>query len=176
MKLDSHDFFTKKEVEYIGLQETLAFLNKLSIENQIDAIFGFSQGAFISLFISILMEIDPEYKEAFKNLKCLILSAGFLDPYPTNKEFIVDKDLIQSILLEKKDSAALNNKLNFAISIPMLNVIGVRDDIIVKEKSQNISRLFKECEILYHDGDHIVPCGNIHIETYVKFLEKYLNK
>ena len=154
----------------------MEFLRKLAKENQIDAIFGFSQGAFLSLFISVLIELEQEYKEIFKDIKCLILSAGFLDPYPTNKELIIYKELIQSILLEKKDSSVFRDCNYFSIKIPMLNVIGIRDDIIVKEKSENISRLFKETETLYRKEDHVVPCKLKDIDIYVRFLEKYLNK
>ena len=172
-KLDSTDFYEKKELEYIGLEESLNFVKNLAKENKIEAIFAFSQGSFFSLILSILIETNQEYKNIFKDLKCILLCAGFFDPFPNNKEMIEKKEFIQNILSSDNNNQNINDNSCF-IDVPLLNIFGEADDIINKEKSKNIEKLFKNFQTFNHPGKHFIPSSKLDIQIYVDFLEKYL--
>jgi len=187
--LDVKEFTEKKEVEYKGLSDSLELLRKIGKENKIEAIFAFSQGSLLTLLLSILVEFENEYKEIFKELKCIILCAGFLDPYPNNKEILDKKEIIQSFLnrgIQQEKGNISENNLNdhfhsyynemYLIKIPIMNIYGELDDIIIKEKSKNIEKLFKSVESFHHPGKHFIPSSKAEIEKYVTFLNKYLKE
>jgi predicted esterase len=185
-KLDCTEFNEKKEVLYFGLAESLGVLKKIGEEYKIEAIFSFSQGSLMSIFLNILIESEKEYKEIFKDLKCLILCSGFLDPYPKNKEILAQKEIIQGLLFKEKqiktnqDDNFLKNKNHIdndnlpIIKIPLMNVYGEEDDIIPKEKSKNIENLFKYVQSFNHPGKHFIPSAKGDIEKYILFLNEHL--
>lgn len=167
--MDCTDFNLKSEVEYKGLLESLNTLKKIAIENKIEAIFSFSQGSLLTLLLILLIEFEDEYKFAFKNLKCIILCAAFLDPFPNNFEIRDKKEIIQSLLSKIDDT-----KNQGLINTPILNIFGETDEFIKKEKSKNIEKLFKNVESFIHPGKHFVPSSKEDIERYVIFLQKHI--
>lgn len=168
-------------------------LKLFATENKIEAIFAFSQGSLLSIMLSILIEFDCEYKKLFKDLKCVIICAGFFDPFPTNKELSEYKDKIKHCLYTNKtnesnkannDEHNCNNVKSFdnesnqsdliTITVPVLNVFGETDEFIKPEKSKQIEKLFKNVQSFNHAGKHFIPSSKADIEKYVEFLEKYL--
>jgi hypothetical protein len=139
--------------------------------------------------LGILIETENSYKELFKDLKCFILCAGFLDPFPINNEMLEHKEKIKRILVannnfnnfnnknenEKNEKSAAENN-EYIISVPVLNIFGEADEIIKPEKSKNVEMIFKNVESFNHPGKHFIPSGKPDIEKYVCFLEKYLNQ
>lgn len=167
----------------------MELVRKIGKENTIEAIFAFSQGSLLTLLLSLLITFENEYKQIFKDLKCVILCAGFLDPYPNNKEILDKKEIIQSFLnrgIQEVKSNISESNLNdhfhthdndlFLIKIPLMNIYGELDDIIIKEKSKNVEKLFKSVESFHHPGKHFIPSSKAEIEKYVSFLSKYLNE
>lgn len=138
--------------------------------------------------LGILIETENAYKDLFKDLKCFILCAGFLDPFPNNNEMLVHKEIIKRILVEKNNnfnknknenennetSAAENN--DYLIGLPILNIFGEADEIIKPEKSKNIEKICRNVESFNHAGKHFIPSAKLDIEKYVSFLEKYLDR
>ncbi len=127
--------------------------------------------------LGILIETDNTYKELFKHLKCFILCAGCLDPYPNNKELLEHKDRINKVLFENNNNSeedTCDNK-DFVISIPILNVFGEADEIIKPERSKNSEKLYKSVESFNHLGKHFIPSKKPDIDRYVSFLEKFLS-
>lgn len=173
-KLDCTEFNEKKEVEYQGLSESLEALKKIATESKIEAIFAFSQGSLLSIMLSILIETEESYRELFKDLKCFIICAGFLDPYPLNKELLSCKDKIISTLNSKSDERSGSDDGEFSLRIPVLNVFGEADEFIRPEKSKNVEKLFMNFESFSHPGKHFIPSAKQDIERYVTFLGKYL--
>lgn len=152
-------------------------MKKIATENKIESIFAFSQGSLLSIILSILIKTDNAYKDLFKDLKCVILCAGFLEPFPNNEELIEHKEKIKNILLFnndiKKESIAEEDN-HLIMPIPILNVFGEADEIIKPEKSKNIEKLYINVESFNHPGKHFIPSAKQDIERYVSFLQKYL--
>jgi len=122
------------------------------------------------------MQIDFEFKNLYRYLKCFIICSGFFEPFPNNIEKIFSKEDIQTILFSDKylkHEINKSNKINF-IDFPILNVYGEDDLIIIKEKSKRIEKLFLNVDTLYHKGDHIVPSSFVDIEKYINFLKNQL--
>ena len=173
-KLDCTEFNEKKEVEYKGLSESLEALKAIASESKVEAIFAFSQGSLLSLMLGILIETEQSYKELFKDLKCFILCAGFLDPYPSNSELLTYKDKITSALHTECSERPGTDKERFSLSIPVLNVFGEADEFIKPEKSKSVEKLFMNVESFSHPGKHFIPSAKPDIERYISFLGKYL--
>jgi len=149
-------------------------LKNIATENKIEAIFAFSQGSLLSIMLSILIETDNFYKDLFKDLKCIILCAGFFDPFPINKELEKHKEKIRNILFSNNSEKISEQDSNFTINIPILNVFGEADEFIKAEKSKQIEKLIKNVETFIHPGKHFIPSAKVDIERYSDFLEKYL--
>lgn len=171
--MEFNDFKLKPEVEYKGLCESLSLLKALAKENKIEAIFAFSQGSLLTLILSILIEINHEYKSAFKDVKCVLLFSGFLDPFPLNKEIEEKRELIKQALLRENNNDE-KPKDEFLITIPTLNTFGETDEFIPKEKCKNIEKLFKSVTSYCHPGKHFIPSTKDDIEKYLNFLNQYL--
>lgn len=124
--------------------------------------------------LSVLIETDDCYKELFRDLKCFILCAGFLDPYPSNNELLGCKDRILNTLNTNCNERSSLDENVFSMSIPILNVFGEADEFIKPEKSKNVEKLFKSFESFNHPGKHFIPSAKGDIERYVSFLGKYL--
>jgi predicted esterase len=161
------DKFKENEVVYFGLETSLNLLVELAeTHKNIECIFGFSQGALISIFISALIQ-KGELKNIFPNLKCIILVSGFFHPFPLNEELKNFYDVLKTGY--ETDSIPGEEK----IKIPVLNIYGEKDEFILPSKSQKINLIYENCETYIHKGKHFIPTSKDDIEVYIKFLEKY---
>jgi len=155
------------EVYFLGMKETLNQIISNN-SNQIECIFGFSQGALITIFLSILIS-KGNFKQYFPNLKCVVIVAGFIHPYPKNEElsFYLDK-LIQANQGEEIDQYD-------KIDIPCLNVYGTSDEYIPARKSEKLNYLFDNIQVHIHNGKHFTPTSKEDVNTFVNFIIKYLS-
>lgn len=169
-----------KETHYYkSFNESLDILEKLTSEhNDIDCIFGFSQGAF---FTNILCMLKNYYEKAntsldnnnynntiikvnnmFQKLKCVVVIGGFVKPYPENEEL---KNIIDYFIYNNKQ------KLN-RISIPSLHVYGEEDEHIIPKKSEEASEIYENKEIYVHKGKHYMPSKKQDRKIYSEFIFK----
>jgi predicted esterase len=156
----------KTEMEYKGFEKSLEILLDIVEKNRVEIIFGFSQGSLIAIFLSILFSSNEVFKKKFIDLKCIILCAGFIEPIPLNEEFKDRYELIKDLLCNKKD------RTDAFIKVPILNIYGETDVFIVKEKSQNLEKLFTNIESYSHPGKHFVPLSKQDIKKYIDFIKK----
>ena len=153
------DNLNKEYHNYLGYQETLDIINKLCIEHtDIDCIFGFSQGAFLTILLSMLYTVDSTINKLFTKLKCVILCSGYIRPYPTNIEL---KDLMNLFIYDKKQ----------IITLPSLHVFGSQDDHVTPDKSKEIVYVYKNPKIYEHDGKHFVPSKKNDKEIIYEFIK-----
>jgi predicted esterase len=156
----------KSEMEYKGFEESLQIIIDIVEKNKVEIIFGFSQGSLIATFLCILISSNEEFKKKFIDLKCIILCAGFIEPIPLNEMFKDRYELIKNLINSE------NNKTEAFINLPTLNIYGETDTFIVKEKSQNLEKLFKNIESYPHPGKHFVPLSKEDIKKYIDFIKK----
>jgi len=164
--LNLNEFEEKSEVEFKGFKESLNMITEIVEKNKVEVIFGFSQGSLLATFLSIMISSNIEYKKKFNDLKCVILCAGFIEPFPLNEEFKERYELIKDLVMNKKE-----NKDAF-IDIPTLHIYGETDPYIKKEKSQNLEKLFKNIESYPHPGKHFVPLSKEEVIKYKDFIKK----
>jgi hypothetical protein len=151
----SSDDLVKDEVVYIGLEETLKHLLNFNTEG-VRCIIAFSQGSLITTFLCALITSNEKYRKRFPNLKCVIITSGFIEPKPLNPE-------VKDIVFEKE------------YEIPSLHIIGESDVFILPEKSKKAAGLFKDPEIYLHKGKHFLPTTKDDIAAYITFLKKHLD-
>jgi predicted esterase len=170
-KMNTDDLINNSELNYLGLETSLQKLMSLNEENNlnIECIFAFSQGSLVATLLSILIS-HGEYKKYFPNLKCIVLVAGFIFPFPINEEVKFYLQNLKKLYTEE----ALSEEEK--IQIPSLHVYGSADVYILPEKSQKLSHLFANSEQYEHKGKHFIPTGKDDLEVFLNFLKKYLNK
>lgn len=155
-KMKFEDWDTIQSINYLGLKESVKQLENLSFNNNknIECIFGFSQGALVTIFISLLYQ--NKLKEVFPNLKCVVIVAGFIDPLPLNEEL--------------KDIVSFEGKIN----IPSLHIYGSLDEFITPFKSERATKLFYNPEVYIHPGKHFIPSSKQDVEIISNFMKQYL--
>jgi pimeloyl-ACP methyl ester carboxylesterase len=149
------DDFVKEELIYLGLEETLESIMKINTED-VKCIIAFSQGSLVATFLCALICHDVEWRKRFMNMKCVLITSGFIEPRPLNKE-------VKDIIFAKE------------LDIPSLHVIGENDVYIVPEKSKKAAGLFKDAKIHLHNGKHYLPTSKDDLVVFVNFLKKHLN-
>jgi predicted esterase len=168
-KMSRVSFIKDPEVLFLGLNitiEKIIGINKNNFYN-IECIFGFSQGALVTIFLSILI-CKSDYRKYFPNLKCIVLVSGFVDPRPKNEELLFYIDKL------RKANSSIDLDKDEKLDIPCLNVYGIADEYILPDKSDKLKYLFDNIEIYPHKGKHYTPTSKDDIEIFIKFLKKYL--
>ena len=163
---DLSELKEKSEMEFKGFDKSLEIIMDNVEKNKVEIIFGFSQGALIATFLSIMISSSEEFSKKFNDLKCVILCAGFIQPIPLNEEFKDRYELIKDLVNCKKDRSEA------FINIPTLNIYGETDVFIVKEKSQNLEKIFINIESYCHPGKHFVPLSKEEVIKYMDFIKK----
>jgi predicted esterase len=159
--------FQENEVQYLGLETSLNYLSDLAkLHNNIECIFGFSQGALISIFISALIQ-KGVLNNVFPNLKCIILVSGFFHPFPLNEElksfYIISKSAYETNSIPDEEK----------IKIPVLNVYGEKDEFIIPTKSEKVNLIYENSRTHVHKGKHFIPTSKDDLEVFINFLEKF---
>lgn len=129
-----------------GFNESLEFLKQFIKENgPFDGLFGFSQGGALAALICFLME----RKEFEADFKFVVLIGSFKSLCTPHLKYYSNK-----------------------ISIPSLHVIGEGDDIITKDRSEELMSCFEKAEVLRHSGGHYVPSSKEQKEPYLNFFKE----
>ncbi len=169
-KMNSDDFSTKSEVAYNGFTTSVNYLIDLAgLNPDIECIFGFSQGALITIFLSALIH-NGSIANVFPNLKCIVLVSGFIYPFSKNEEL---EFYLQTFKNCYDDTSLI--KSDEKIKIPVLNVFGECDEFIVPAKSEKVKYFYENCENYVHKGKHFIPTSKEDIEVFMIFLKKYLS-
>lgn len=153
--MSEEENFKLNEKEYLEFENVPSFItNYIVKENHfdIDIIIGFSQGALITLFLSVLMHSSKELKDKyFSKLSLIMLFSGFCRPIPSNKEL---NETFKSLL---SDETAVKNKLN----INSIHIYGQKDVYIKPEQSKEVNKMFNSvdmiCENFIHNEEHKFP-------------------
>nr|CAB3264605.1 esterase OVCA2 [Phallusia mammillata] len=153
-------WFSSKEKSYLaqdktdyseGLNESL---NKIAEELQskgpFDGILAFSQGAAL---LGIICCLKEKGDERFQNFKFAILVAGYKSRQTEHGGMYVER-----------------------ISTPTLHVIGDTDQVIPRDMSDDLLTIFENPQVLRHDGGHFIPSTSSHKQTYLQFLDQFLQK
>uniref|UniRef100_A0A023F7J0 Putative phospholipase/carboxyhydrolase n=1 Tax=Triatoma infestans TaxID=30076 RepID=A0A023F7J0_TRIIF len=111
-----------------------------------EGLLGFSQGAAFAGILAILLE----RKEFVADFKFVILVAGF-------------KSLCKPHL----------NYYNLKVNLPSLHVIGDTDNVIIKERSEELMTYFENPVLIRHPGGHYVPGGKELKDQYINFFQRH---
>lgn len=149
-------------LEYHGFQTSKAFFENFLSQNQdIVAIFAFSQGAVLATHLLIQAYEKKLKADLLRNLKCCILIGGIGKPLPSNPELSDVFDYAQG---RKK------------IDVPVLIAQGKNDGIVTMAQSQSLMNYFKDVDFWEHYGKHEVPIKGADINRYKCFMDKYLKE
>ena len=131
---------------YGGVDVSLAALAEY--EDEVDAVWGHSQGAILLGFAAAQGILDPKGPLGFlKEKKLIINGASWPRPYETELEAVAS----QSGYLET------------------LHVLGAADDVNPPEHAIRLAAVFRG-ETFVHDGGHYVPADDAALKKYRAFL------
>lgn len=172
-KMKSDNFQTESDLHYIGLERSIDEILDITKDKKIECIFGFSQGALITILLAILIK-KGELEKYFPHLKCIVLVSGFIYPFPKNDELKFYIDTIKQLYENEPSKTKEYEELK--IDIPILNVYGEADEFIPAIKSEKMSRIFKYVEVYPHKGKHFIPTSKEDIAVYIEFIKKYTSE
>lgn len=154
-------FFDLKEVEYLGINASIEAIKTIfEKNNDIECIFGFSQGSLIILFLLIMLQ-EGKLPESFKSLKCAVLASAFINPFPKNEDLQFIQDYVNG-----------NKKIN----LPSLHIYGKTDDYLKPELSMQVIKIFENPQIFDHEGKHFIPSKKDDVEIITNYLKSFFEK
>lgn len=140
-----HGYFKSTDVSDCdkGFEESLQVI-KTAIEEEgpFDGIMGFSQGAALVAIICMTPTLARHFKFA-------MLFAPFKSVCSKHKHYF-----------EK------------VIDLPTLLVIGDGDQVVDPSRGLEMVSLFKNAQVVRHEGGHFVPATSKQKESYLSFFEK----
>ena len=152
-------WFSKNDRSYLaqeysgccdGFEESLNVVAKALEENgPFDGIISFSQG---SSMLSMLCALKEEGDPRFQDFKFAFFVAGFKSRQSQHQKFY-----------EKK------------ITIPSLHVIGDTDQVIPKDMSEELLKLYEDPVVVRHGGGHFIPTTSPQKKAYLDFLKPFLD-
>lgn len=127
---------------YEGAEESLAYLERLVEENEVDGVLGFSQGAVVAALLAAM-------PDRFPRLRLLICIGGFLP----------------------RDAALLSHFAD-PIPVPSLHVAGRADQIVPLDQSTALAARFSDAEVLLHDSGHYIPADGESKRVYRALMDR----
>lgn len=156
------DFVDEKNGGFYGLEESLASVGALIRETgPVHAIWGFSQGACFAGMLCALFQDRLADHPLRKHLgvgtqvtvpKAGVIFSGFRARFP-QYDSVYETDGIQ---------------------VPLLHVIGEKDEAVPPERSQQLIEVCTGTETLCHPGGHDIPKSPEHQRRIAKFLRDHL--
>uniref|UniRef100_T1IAF4 FSH1 domain-containing protein n=1 Tax=Rhodnius prolixus TaxID=13249 RepID=T1IAF4_RHOPR len=119
--------------------------NFINESGPFDGLLGFSQGAAFAGILALLLEKN----EFAADFKFVILVAGF-------------KSLCKPHL----------KYYDLKVNLPSLHIIGDTDNVIVKERSEELMTYFENPLLIRHPGGHYVPGGKELKDQYINFFKQ----
>lgn len=155
---DASESQSGRPLTYIGLSEALdAVKCELEQDDNFAAVMGFSQGG---VFAHILSRLADSGHAPFDRLRAAIIASAFaaqhIDQSPPHP--------YSSIIGNMPDRTM--------ISLPSLHIIGRKDTSVRPTLSEDLSVLFQDRQILYHEKGHILPQTSSDCQTMIGFLDK----
>ena len=165
-----NDNFKKEYKTYINFENCANYLFDLLnfLKYNVDYFMGFSQGALISCFLTVLINFDKKVCSFFDNFKGLILFSPFINPYPDNKELKEYFDKIKHLINTNNDN--YENQIDKKALI----IYGDQDNYILPEMSINCSKIFKTSIVFNHDKGHIIPSDVKNIENIASLINQLI--
>ncbi|KAI9203871.1 alpha/beta hydrolase family protein [Polychytrium aggregatum] len=134
---------------YEGYEETIEYLKSFWQEHgPFDGILGFSQGAALVPLISY------ELLQAGLAPRFVVIFSGFRSRSTQHQQMLVEH----------------------SISIPSLHVIGKSDALIVPSRSEELSRVFHDPKVVFHEGGHFIPTDADQRAIYKEFIGQFATK
>ncbi|AFZ80477.1 hypothetical protein BEWA_033300 [Theileria equi strain WA] len=135
-----------KNVEVIGLDESLNMVIEECKKANADGIMGFSQGAIIASVVAKQTLLNQNY--GWKPRFCVLFSGPMPNCLPV-------KNLLNT---------------GSPIAVPSLHILGTNDKIVPNNRSIPLAGCYSDPIIHYHDGTHTVPDNDLGV------LETFLGK
>ena len=141
----------------MGLEDSLAIVQKIQESKTIVGILGFSQGARLAHLLAILHQNDPQ--KWLEHLKFCVLVAGYDKPIPP----------------ELMPYCGNNSSINDTpIELPSLHIWGSNDSLITKDEFEGLVTSYIDSETYVHSGKHHVPTKGSELPVYIDFVRKAL--
>ncbi|CAF9914301.1 MAG: hypothetical protein GOMPHAMPRED_008125 [Gomphillus americanus] len=145
--------------DFVGLNASLDFIGSLmQKEGPFHAILGFSQGGCFAGILCALLQrrsiahpLRSHLPEKLPSPLAGIIFSGFKVRFPQYDEVYAE-----------------------GINIPMIHVMGVEDDDVIVEKSEELASLNTCSEILKHNGGHQIPRKPEDISQITSFFRKHI--
>lgn len=130
-----------------GFDESVdTIISFCQVNGPFDGLIGFSQGASM---VSLLCSLQQAKFSSNLNFRFAILFAGFKSQAIPHEPFY-----------ERK------------ISVKSMHVIGENDQIIPKEKSEELAQCFESPYVTHHPGGHFIPSSSNFRKDYLTFLDQ----
>ena len=132
-------------------------------DGYLTAIFGFSQGAVFCHILSALAQRDPE---RFGTIHAALMASGFAAQHvPDPTTFTVSQAFDTGRLPDRQ-----------SLQLPSLHLIGTKDTSVDPALSLDLTQLFVEANIMWHDKGHVIPQKSAECASIVAFLEACRSK
>ncbi|KAL7730008.1 hypothetical protein ACLKA6_009302 [Drosophila palustris] len=141
---------TNKGGPAYGFQDSLHAVEEAwKTQGPFQGLLGFSQGAcFVGLICGLAKKKLTSIRPEFA-----VLSSGF-----------ISGSLVHMSAYEER------------ITIPTLHVYGLTDEIIPKDMSESLAALFKNVEVIEHNGGHYFPATAQQKQAYINFFQDRLQE
>lgn len=126
------------------------------------AVFGFSQGAVFCHILTVSAQRDPQ---RFGNIHAALIASGFAAqhvPNPTTTQ------------QQAYDTGRLPDRQS--IQIPSLHLIGKMDTSVNPALSLDLTFVFDEGQVMWHDKGHVVPQKSAECARIIAFLDACRSK
>ena len=133
------------QTTYGGWPETRSSLLSLCEEERFDGVMGFSQGAAAAAMLCAELADRPELRPKFA-----VFISGFVP----------------------RDETAGAALLAGVSNVPSLHIIGVKDELVVAERSRALATLFADAVVIEHPGGHMIPSGAAVRSQVIAFLDE----
>ena len=140
---------------YSGVHEAVELVEHHIKNNNFVGLIGFSQGAGVLSIVLAELQNKKE-TETLSKIKFVILISGRIpEPQDLRRRYFTN-------YLENGEK----------INVPTLHIFGTADELVPWEKSEVMSSIFANSEILKHDGGHTIPSAKEAGEIYTNFVKK----
>lgn len=159
-----------------GLQESISFFRELLEREKFDGVIGFSQGGTMATILTALCERPHAHplwaaaplpgRESYPwpptPFKFCIVGSGFYAVHPSLRRLYEPTPI---------DSTAGTTQDGKVVKTPTLLIIGERDPVIPRDRSEVLARHHANIRIVSHDGGHYMPSK----PSWRRFFREYVD-
>lgn len=155
---DASESQSGRPLNYIGLNDAIDMVKyELEQEENFVAVMGFSQGG---VFAHILSRLADSGQAPFDRIRAALIASAFAAQH-------IDESTSHSY-----SSIIGNMPDRETISLPSFHIIGKKDTSVRPTLSEDLSALFHDRQLLYHEKGHILPQASADCQAMIGFLDK----